>query len=395
MIVYAWDAVSDRFARLSLCGLTIGVEDIDSFCVRYAELIAAAPAVHWCPADPSGRNREMPAADCCELLLENGKEGVWLVAVERGYEKPWVPDEVVVAFSAGERETLSSFVAYQVTRALSKHPCGGGHYRDWKAGWSDGESDMVVHLERETGWAPRPFPDGRVREARASSSADCPFLGSTSEQAVERWGESVHWFPSAGVHARSAGVWPDATLWFDGGGRCCFVQVRRGAGASVGSVNVLSTSYASTVSRLGECLPDLIEGREGATSLSAGISLTAPARWRCSRPAPAVSFMPRTAMMLRAEMLRPIARAALPCGWRERVRLFGQWLRDFPYSVAHPPHTRLRIIEEELDRGRWSDAVAFFVIAVDSLGIDISAEDRELVVELCEELGVEEQLGGW
>lgn len=176
MIAYAWDAASARFVRLSLCGLTIGVDDIANFCERYADVIAAAPAVHWCPADPSGRNREMPAAGCCELLLGNGREGVWLIAVESGYERPWVPDEVVVAFSEDEREVLGSFVAYQMTRALSERPCGGGHYRDWKAGWCEGESDMVIHLERESGWTPRPFPDGHVRKPGALSRPTDFFL---------------------------------------------------------------------------------------------------------------------------------------------------------------------------------------------------------------------------
>lgn len=157
---------------------------------------------------------------------------------------------------------------------------------------------------------------------------------------------------------------------------------------------MLSAPYADTVSRLGKRLPDLIEGRAGATSLSAGMNLAAPRRWRRLRPAPAVSFMPRTAMVLRVEMLRPLARTMLPCGWRERVKLFGQWLRDFPYSVTHPPRARIRIVEDELDRGRWSDAVAFFVITVDNLGIDVPEEDKTLIEGLCEELGVEERLDG-
>lgn len=393
MIAYAWDEASGCLVRLSLCGLTMRADDVDEFCVRYADAIVEASAAQWCPIDPSGRERDAPAADCCEILLGDGDTGAWLMAIERGYETPWVPSEVVVVFEEGERESLRSFVAYQSVRAFSEIPCGGGHYRDWKIEWNDGESDLVIHIKRESDWRPRSFSGGRAPSAGIPLLTAGPFLGCTPEMALERWGESAHWFPSQGAHARSVGIWPDATLWFNGSGRCCYIQIREGEKVQVDSVSVFSSSYARTVARLRNSLPDLIAGRAAVTSVSAGICLTAPARWQDLRPAASVSLMPPSAMELRAQMLRPIARAVLPGGWRARVELMGQWLRDFPYSLTHPPRTRLQVIEEELDSGRWSDAVASFVVGANILGAVFPEEDKMLVEELCEELGVEERLG--
>lgn len=143
---------------------------------------------------------------------------------------------------------------------------------------------------------------------------------------------------------------------------------------------------------LRESAPDVIVGKRSVASISRGVKLVGPARPRLSRRARYAVVVPPEDLEVRVQALLPIARAVLPGGWREGLRMVRRWLRDFPYSVTHPPRTELADVEGELERGRWSEAVSFFVIDVSSGGLSMSEGDRAVVRRLCEQLGVEERL---
>lgn len=389
MIAFAWDTASGCFAKLGECGLTIAARDAAAFFSWCARAVADAPAGHWSPVAPSGREGAS-ARDCCELLLRDGGKGAWLVGVARGSEVPRVADEVVLEFDRDEREDLRSFLADQLERARSGFLGGGAHYRDWKRRWRDSESDLVIYIEEE-GWRPN-FPEAGHAPAGVCRAPLVPPFDVSREEACTRWGDPLGLFPSQGAHAGAVAIWGDMALWFDGEGLCRRAQLGPGSDARIDGLDVLSTPYRRAVRMLRESAPDVIVGKRSVASISRGVKLVGPARPRLSRRARYAVVVPPEDLEVRVQALLPIARAVLPGGWREGLRMVRRWLRDFPYSVTHPPRTELADVEGKLERGRWSEAVSFFVIDVSSGGLSMSEGDRAVVRRLCEQLGVEERL---
>lgn len=391
MIAFAWDAASGRFAKLAECGLTIAAQDAAAFFGRLARAVADAPAGRWSPVPPSGREG-VPARDCCELLMRDGEGGAWLVGVARGFEVPRVADEVVLVFDREEREDLRSFFVDQLERTRLGFFGGGAHYRDWKSRWRDSESDLVIYVEEE-GWRPN-FPEAARVPVEVRRAPLIPPFDVSREGACARWGDPLGCFPSQGAHAGAVAMWENMALWFGEEGLCRRAQLGPGSGILIDGLDVLSPPYGRAVRVLCESVPDVIVGKCSAASISRGIKLVAPARpwlWRGVRYALVVS--PQD-LDVRAQALFPIARAVLPGGWREGLHLVRRWLRDFPYSVTHPPRTDLADVEGKLECGRWSEAVSFFVIDVNSMGLSVPEDDRAVVERLCKRLGVEEGLDG-
>jgi len=391
MIAFAWDAASGCFAKLAECGLTIAAQDVTAFFNRLVRAVADAPAEHWSPVAPSGREG-VPARGCCELLLTDGEGGAWLVGVARGFEAPRVADEVVLVFDQEEREDLRSFFVDQLERTRLGFFGGGAHYRDWKRRRRDSESDLVIYIEEE-GWRPN-FPEAARVPVEVRRAPLIPPFDVSREGARARWGDPLGCFPSRGAHAGAVTMWESMALWFGEEGLCRRAQLGPGSGVLIDGLDVLSPSYRRAGRALCESVPDVIVGKRSAASISRGVKLVVSAKpWLRRRARYALVVSPQD-LDVRAQALFPIARAVLPGGWREGLRLVRRWLRDFPYSVTHPPQTDLADIEGKLECGRWSEAVSLFIIDVNNMGLSVPEDDRAVVEGLCKRLGVEEGIDG-
>ena len=338
---------------------------------------------------PSGREG-VPARGCCELLLMDGEGGAWLAGVACGFEVSRVADEVVLVFDREEREDLRSFFVDQLERTRIGFFGGGAHYRDWKRRWRDSESDLVIYIEEE-GWRPN-FPEAARGPVEVRRAPLIPPFDVSREGARARWGAPLGCFPSRGAHAGAVAMWESMALWFDGEGLCRRAQLGPDSDARIDGLDVLSTPYRRAVRMLREFAPDVIVGKRSVASISRGVKLVGPARPWLSRRARYAVVVPPEDLDVRVQALLPIARAALLGGWREGLRLVRRWLRDFPYSVTHPPRTELADIEGKLECGRWSEVVSFFVIDVNNGCLSMSEGGRVLVEGLCKRLGVEERL---
>ena len=156
-------------------------------------------------------------------------------------------------------------------------------------------------------------------------------------------------FPSRGAHAGAVTMWESMALWFGEEGLCRRAQLGPGSGVLIDGLDVLSPSYRRAGRALCESVPDVIVGKRSAASISRGVKLVVSAKpWLRRRARYALVVSPQD-LDVRAQALFPIARAVLPGGWREGLRLVRRWLRDFPYSVTHPPQTDLADIEGKLE----------------------------------------------
>lgn len=216
------------------------------------------------------------------------------------------------------------------------------------------------------------------------------WLALTAESAVRELGQAAGWFPSAGELPR-VGVWPRATLWFDRSGRCYRAQLRRGAPLSVQGVRVLEGPYGAAVRRLEREGVDLVLGRRGFACPAEGVKVARAKRFGLARGAVAAEVVAADDISVRIEGLRVIARRVLGPR-RSPAQFAGCWARSFPGSLAGPPRSDLRLVEDEMDKGNWAEAVDFFIIAVDELGVEMSSGEREAVNRWASELGAEKRL---
>lgn len=132
-------------------------------------------------------------------------------------------------------------------------------------------------------------------------------------------------------------------------------------------------------------------GRRGFACPAEGVRVARANRFGFARSAVAAEIVAVDDISARIQELWAIARRAL--GPRQSAaQLVGRWARNLPDSLIDPPRSDLRLVEDEMDEGRWATAVDFFIIAADECGAEVSSEEREMVNGWASELGAEERL---
>lgn len=199
-------------------------------------------------------------------------------------------------------------------------------------------------------------------------------------------GEPDGLFPSQCLGRERVAMWPWGLAVLGPDDVCVRFEAGPAARLSLSGLAVMEVPLREAVRQLRGLDPSLVAWASGCASPESGLMLIAGARGGRLARADRALVAPRGSVEIEVQRIRPLSRRLVGCPWRHLGRAFRDLFAALRYGRL--PKSWLRVIDGQMDAGRWADALESLLWAIDECGTTPNPDEKSFLCNMAARLRV-------